>query len=445
MFAARHASSIPRTYVGNNSLARAARARGVVRAPGGDGRRLNRARPRAFFEDQDVEDLSPTTSVTATPDAWTAGTFTKLDDSCVMFGVSHLSTEGAHDAAEFILKTKPSLVVVETAVTSEHGDATGNVLQYEQGVSAMMMDAAAADEALIFVTRLAGMLLGELGPIEESPQWENMKAQLPPEVLVYAAAFAVRATIVYGDRPKAVTIKRLVSTPTLGELDGAFAAQSERNYRLLLPDDHPLAAAASERTNDYFEKVIIDERDCVLASTIRECVNKAENGGKVVAVMGVDHVAGVARIYGDTFGAAENDAKIDELTSVPTASSESLGARLAMAQRLMGLRCPPALLNDVERTLEEDVANLTDEEKANFELVSEVYGSTRMLMACVKDEAVLDTVIGGYKCDYSKDVLEPVRAVRPANGGKGWSDEIINALRTNSVANFPAKGGASAA
>jgi hypothetical protein len=38
-----------------------------------------------------------------------------------------------------------------------------------------------------------------------------------------------------------------------------------------------------------------------------------------------------------------------------------------------------------------------------------------------------------------------VRAVRPVNGGKGWSDEIINALRTNSVANFPAKGGASAA
>ena len=103
MFAAPHASSIPRTYAVNNSLARAARARGVIRAPGGGGHRVNRARQRAFFEDQDVEDLSPTTSVTATPDAWTAGTFTKLDDSCVMFGVSHLSKEGAHDAARCVI------------------------------------------------------------------------------------------------------------------------------------------------------------------------------------------------------------------------------------------------------------------------------------------------------------------------------------------------------
>jgi len=417
-------------------------ARFRVGRPTRDGRRS------AFFEDQDADDFSPATVRTATPDAWTAQAVTALDERCVAFGVAHVATEAAHDAAEFILKTKPAVVVVETAVTSAHGDERGNTLRYENGVQAMMMDGAEADEALVFVTRLAGMLLGELEAPEASEQWANMKTQLPPEVLVYAAAFVVRATIVYGDRPKRVTIKRLVSEPTLEALDGTFAKQSERNYRLLLPSDHPLASEASARTNDCFEEIIIDERDRVLAATIRECVRKTQKGEKVVAVLGVDHVAGVARLYKDPKNSAlEDEEAIAALTAMPTTLPASAGARLAMAQRLMALRCPPALMNDVERTLEEDVASLSPEERANFDLVSEVYGSARMLMACVEDQRVLDAVISGYKCDYSKDVLEAVRRVRPINGGTGWSDEIINALRTNSVANFPEKStrGASAA
>ena len=391
--------------------------------------------PRAFFEDQEDDfDLSPSTTATATPDAWTTGTFTPLDERCVAFGVSHL-VEGAHDAAEYILRRGPKVVVVETAVTSEHGDATGNAVNYEQGVTAMMVDAATAPEALVFVTRLAGALKGELGPIADSPQWENMKAQLPPEVLVYAAAFAVGATVIYGDRPKAVTYKRLMATPTLEELDGTFAAQSERNYRLLLPEDHPLAAKANERVDDCFERIIIDERDRVMASTIKECAEKTDDG-TVVAVIGVDHIAGVSRIYRDNFAAAENDAKIAELNAAPEGAPDSMGVRVALAQRLMGLRCPPALVDDVMRTLSWDVQNLSAADANEFELVSEVYGSPRMLMACVEDKKLLDAVIGGFKCDYSEEVLAPVRAVRPINGGKGYSDEIVNALRTSSYVNF---------
>jgi hypothetical protein len=394
-------------------------------------------RTRAFFEDQEDDiDFSPATTTTDSPDAWTTGAFTRLDERSVAFGVSHLA-EGAHDAAEYVLKTKPKIVVVETAVTSEHGDATGNALNYEAGVSAMMVDANAAPEALVFVTRLAGALKGEVGPIEDSPQWAHMKSQLPPEVLVYAAAFAVGATVVYGDRPKATTYKRLMSTPSLAELDGTFAAQSERNYRLLLPPDHPLAGAANQRANDCFERIIIDERDCVLASTIRECADKVEGDETVVAVIGVDHIEGVSRICKDKFAAAENEAKAEEVSKVESGDVDSPGVRIALAQRLMGLRCPPALVDDVMRTLSADVQGLNANDLIDFELVSEVYGSPRMLMACVEDQEVLDAVIGGFKCDFSKDVLEPVRAVRPRNGGKGYSDEIINSLRTMSVVNFP--------
>ena len=433
-----------RAFVASRASSRAF-ARPLARASSSRARRPARAlekskrvgaRTRAF-EDQDCDDFLSTSSVTTTetPDAWTESSFTRLDDGCVAFGVSHL-VEGAHDAAEYILRAKPSLVVVETAMTSEHGDKTGNAVNYEAGVSAMMTGGSSAPEALIFVTRLAGALKGELGEVADSPQWGHMKTQLPPEVLVYAAAFTVGATVVYGDRPKAVTYRRLMATPTLAELDGTFAAQSERNYRLLLPADHPLAAKANEKSGDFFEKIVIEERDCVLASTIRECVDKSDDGGEVVAVIGVDHVEGVTRIYKDTFASAENEARAEELCVIPDASADAPGVRIALAQRLMGLRCPPALVDDVERTLSSDVQNLNANDMIEFELASEVYGSARMLMACVEDKEVLDAVVGGFNCDFSEDVLAPIRAVRPLNGGKGYSDDVINTLRTTSVVDF---------
>ena len=54
----------------------------------------------------------------------------------------------------------------------------------------------------------------------------------------------------------------------------------------------------------------------MLASTIRECVDKWTTEA-VVAVIGVDHVEGVTRIYKDTFASAENDARAEELCVVP--------------------------------------------------------------------------------------------------------------------------------
>lgn len=415
------------------SLARARRLRSSRAA------RPARAPRAGFFEDQPDDDFLSTASVvqTAEPDAWTSGAFTPLDDRVVAFGVSHLE-QGAHDAAEYILSRRPSVVVVETAVTSEHGDATGNVVTFEQGVSAMMVDASSAPEALIFVTRLAGALRGELEPMAKSPQWESMKSQLPPEVLVYAAAFAVGASVVYGDRPKAVTYRRLMAAPTVQELDATFAKQSERNYRLLLPEDHPLAKKANERTHDCFERIIIDERDRVLASTIRECADKVDANGTVVAVVGVDHIQGVAKIYKDKLETSKNEAEVQEIMKTPEGTPDAPGVRIALAQRLMGLRCPPALVDDVMRTLSADVQALQGSDASDFEFVSEVYSSARMLMACVEDKEVLDSVIGGFKCDFSKDVLGPIRAVRPSNGGKGYSDEVINALRTSSVVDFSA-------
>jgi len=112
---------------------------------------------------------------------------------------------------------------------------------------------------------------------------------------VYAAAFAVDARLVFGDRPKETTYRRLLSCPTLAELDETFGNQSERNYRLLLPEDHPLAAVPPMPAHDKFEQICIHERDEILTHTIRLEASNAEGAGEVVAVLGADHVPGVEK------------------------------------------------------------------------------------------------------------------------------------------------------
>jgi hypothetical protein len=55
-----------------------------------------------------------------------------------------------------------------------------------------------------------------------------------------------------------------------------------------------------------------------------------------------------------------------------------------------------------------------------------------MLLAAAAeaDEAAFDAAVGSAKgVDFKKE-LEPMRAVRPANGGVGWSEEAIVWLRT---------------
>ena len=106
-----------------------------------------------------------------------------------------------------------------------------------------------------------------------------MREQLPAEPLVYAAAMYVDAKIVFADRPKRSTYGRLVTEPTLEELDEAFSKQSERNYRLLLPESDKLRQECDSiiTENDAFQKYIIDERDQTLVGFIRATSDLALN------------------------------------------------------------------------------------------------------------------------------------------------------------------------
>ena len=132
-------------------------------------------------------------------------------------------------------------MVVETGLCKAHQERRGTVFNFSELFASIHMAGGAAEEALAFITRVAHQLRLEEQPLAGSPFWAQMKTQLPAEALVYAAAFAVEARLVFGDRPKSTTYRRLVSCPTLKELDETFAKQSARNYRLLVPEDHEAA------------------------------------------------------------------------------------------------------------------------------------------------------------------------------------------------------------
>ena len=64
------------------------------------------------------------------------------------------------------------------------------------------------------------------------------------------------------------------------------------------------------------------------------------------------------------FGASEMEVKVSELLECKDVSFvDNPGLRLAIALRMLGLRCSPDLIEDIMRSLEKDVAELDDAEK----------------------------------------------------------------------------------
>ena len=55
---------------------------------------------------------------------------------------------------------------------------------------------------------------------------QDLQCNFGGEQLAYIAAIAVNAQLIFGDRPKRETYQRLLTQPTVVELDEAFAAQA---------------------------------------------------------------------------------------------------------------------------------------------------------------------------------------------------------------------------
>ena len=197
----------------------------------------------------------------------------------------------------------------------------------------------------------------------------------------------------------------------------------------------PRSRARSRRdpATDAFERVCIDEQDTILAHTIYEEAALQGTPGVVVAVVGSDHLAGVERRWeemvasgGKSRASAE---EIDALLTAPETTRENVGARLAIMQRLLGLRCTESLVSDAFEALDADMNTLEGDEIIAFNATSEVYGAPRMLLAAAAGGRRRRG--GGEREGRGlQEGLEPMRAVRPANGGVGWSEEAIVWLRT---------------
>ena len=356
----------------------------------------------------------------------------------LLFGVSHMTNN--HEAAEHILATRPRSVVVETGLCKQHSAARGTVFNFDELFASIHIGGAEVEEALSFITRVAHQLRLEEQPLAGSPFWAHMKTQLPAEALVYAAAFAVDARLVFGDRPKETTYRRLVSTPTLAELDQTFATQSARNYRLLLPENDPaFAVPRVSGENDAFQRVCIEERDTILAHTIYEEACAEGIPGTVVAVVGSDHLNGVTlrwREMVESSGESRASAsEIENLLTSPETTREHVGARLAIMQRLLGLRCTESLVADAFIALETDMNKLVGDEIIAFNATSEIYGAPRMLLAAAgeADQEAFDCAVGSAKNGDFRETLAPMRAVRPVNGGVGWSEDALVWLRQTSA------------
>ena len=181
-------------------------------------------------------------------------------------------------AGNFILRTRPTRVVLESAMSAEFGSATGNVL------SASDADSSRADMVLFRVLFAVADALRKHTAPAESETWREVQTKMYGEQLAAIAALTVNADIVYGDTPKALTYKRLVHCCTARDLDLAFGRRSARNFREMLGRGEEPADGVDVCP---VERVLMAEREAVLCHSA--CVAAEATGGpdgSVVVLVG---------------------------------------------------------------------------------------------------------------------------------------------------------------
>ena len=250
------------------------------------------------------------------------------------------------------------------------------------------------------------------------PIWQQVCEAAPTEQVAYVATLVTNAPLVYGDRPKATTFKRLFACATAAQLDAAFATQCAANYDSLTGHEPAVEPAA----DDCFERYVMRERDAFLYHSLRSEAKAAGAGKSVVGVIGSAHLKSVASMF---MSRAELP-DLSELEQQPVApSSADYGVRRAILERLIGLRCPPEVVEEVMEVL----GPVPAEHVAAYEATSELYSSCRMLLAML-DREQLARVACSPKGTELFDLLAPLRALRPAMGGPGWSDAAVQTLRS---------------
>lgn len=99
------------------------------------------------------------------------------------------------------------------------------------------------------------------------------------------------------------------------------------------------------------------------------------------------------------------------------------GVRRALAEAAVGLRGSGLVVNAMMKSL----GAVPQEELESYMITSEIYGCCRMLLAALERD-MFDEVVAGTGCDFWAE-LQPLRDLRPVNGGSGHDLGLLIELR----------------
>lgn len=323
-----------------------------------------------------------------------------------LFGCEHLSVRP--EVGDFVLLRSPAALVLETAVTEEQGRVCGSCV----GDSEL---AASREPWHATVLNVSAHLQAQLGETDDplaAPLWQQVRLGAAAEQAALVAALVRRVPVLFGDRPKDATVRRLLAE-SAAELDAAFGAQLASNWGM--------PPAAADAPPDAFARVVLSERDAVLYNSLRRAAAAAGPGAAVVGLVGGAHLDALATLFE---AAPRFLDEVDHLLQAPPPPAEGLGLRAALAEALLRTRCPEEVAAEAAAA----AGSLPAAERAAYEAASELYGSARMLLATLPRERLPEVVCarGGGEL---WELLRPLREARPSNGGAGWSEEALAVAR----------------
>ncbi|GBF99338.1 hypothetical protein Rsub_11750 [Raphidocelis subcapitata] len=340
-----------------------------------------------------------------------------------VFGVEHM--ERQPHIGEWVLARRPCAVVVETACHPAHGAAPGNLFSCEE-------QAVVGSDGGFFQRVAAAMR--EQGDAAAAPggAWRQACENFNGEQLAYVAALATGAKLAFGDRPKEITYKRLLALPSPAQLDDAYAREVLRQYCEVLGDAPPPEAAYAR---DAVDGIMMAEREAVMIAVASElaAAGAAEGGGGVALVVGSAHLPGIRALWESgewrATVAAPAVASSPLLAAPPLgpaeASAPGAGARRGMLDALMLLSVPEEVLRDMDLYL----PPVPEDQELERQYAFELYSSQRMQLATLPPQLLERVVSGPAKGERFGGVLEPLRRLRPVNGGPGWDEDAVLEIR----------------
>jgi len=331
-----------------------------------------------------------------------------------LFGVIH--DEYRSDIAEFVMTHRVPAVVVESAVTPLHGSATGNRItcaDYDPGPGGFYLRMFCGSSA---------QLERETAPLQSST-WKQLAAHLNGEFLVYVAAFFTKADLIFGDVPKEETFRQLDRSTTALDLDREFGIRAAAGYLDLLRDGYILSKDLRLDSGHVVPQILFLEREAAMAEQLAMAAAAAPPGAVVVGVVGAEHVLRIRSMLETGDYARILQRKRDRPTD-GAGEAAAPGVKRALLTAVMAM-----VGESARQAMEATLGPVPPEHEAEYRATREVYGSVRMLLAAL-DPDLLDQVCCGLD-GRAFDHFAAFRAVRPLNGGAGYSDATLGAVRTD--------------